>query len=240
MQSLTSTTFKMSQSTFSCIDNVVLCDACLDSHPPSFIYEASCSHIYCVECLRCMYISYFNGKEFAPRCCNTIIAFVSQMASVIGEDLSIELIAKRAETNNPHSSGHINNNAAVAISENHNTFGSSVPTYEAGLPFCNKCMKDGNESKSSLDDSLQEPAKKQGRKSFCKCNTILEDYDSDDCTVTARPCHNCGEPVDDCDYDYYTDPEIEIAELPIRETIYIAPWRRDGSTEDVSTEETTD
>lgn len=131
-----------------------------------------------------MFISLFNHNELAPGYCNTIIAFMSQMAALLGEDFYMELITKLAETNSPHSSVHINTNSGVPISENHNNFGNSVAAQGSGVPYCNKCMKDGDEAKPSLDDSLQEPAKKQGRKSFCKCNTIpAEDYDSDDYTV---------------------------------------------------------
>ncbi|KAI0117115.1 hypothetical protein F4814DRAFT_276754 [Daldinia grandis] len=238
----------MSQSTFSSVNNVVVCDACLNPYPRSTMKEAYCFHIYCMDCLQCMYIACYNGDEFAPRCCNTIIVYATRITAMLGQNFYRQLIARRAETNSSRRSVHnTNTDAGVPTSENHDKSDSAAAAAQrSGFSLCNKCLKGGNETNPPLDAGLQEPAEKQGRKSFCKCDPFLsgDGYDSDDwnlpCPCRARPCHNCGEPVDDCDDDYYTDPEIEVANLPVRENVYIAPWRRDGETEDSLAKEATE
>ncbi|KAI1408908.1 hypothetical protein F5Y13DRAFT_204088 [Hypoxylon sp. FL1857] len=187
-------------------DHKVECVSCLGSFPTTDMHRTDCHHMYCIECLRAMFmVALGKGGAFPPRCCKSPIELTPQLAIALGKNITAGYFAKRIETDTvTNVRTYCANSDCGAFIANDYKVQNLAVCQNCDYFTCTKCTKLYHEGDCAPEEGLMEleqEAKKEGWTHCYKCNRLVEKTEGCDkieCACGAIFCYKCSAPTNKC------------------------------------------
>ncbi|KAI9003613.1 hypothetical protein BC832DRAFT_600593 [Gaertneriomyces semiglobifer] len=178
----------------------VACVACGDGMSEESAYRASCSHSYCKDCLRGLFLhASSNGSFRPPRCCGQDVPHDSAISVLSVSELTV-FKDKVLEFSTPNPLYCPGPGCGVFIHPSKfNNASDSVTCHACGISVCTRCRSRGHHGQDCPQTpgiaELQDLAKLSGWRQCYNCNRMVElmigcfhIY----CVCGAEFCYICG------------------------------------------------
>ncbi|OJD10832.1 hypothetical protein AJ78_08260 [Emergomyces pasteurianus Ep9510] len=189
------------------------CTSCMESKVFFDIFEASCSHYYCQECIRSLYEQSFSDETlFPPRCCRQPIS-LSHARGFLGKELVQRFQEKLVEHNDPNRTYCSNPVCSIYLRPDifELNIGKCSACEHSTCLLCKKSAHSGNCVDEKLEQAFLDLVRTEEWQQCFKCRSVVELRTGCyhiTCRCGAQFCYLCGTEWKRCQCEQWDDNRL--------------------------------